>query len=72
MILGPAMNMLPGFGSFQVPAHTGACPTATFSMFGHTYTMDQHCTLFEQNRAAISAAFALVFLLASVFIVLTA
>ncbi|TAL94902.1 MAG: hypothetical protein EPN73_15470 [Paraburkholderia sp.] len=64
--------MLPGFKGFQMPAHSGVCPTGTFSMFGNTYTMDQHCTLFEQNRAAISAAFALVFLLASVFIVLTA
>ncbi|MBN3784575.1 hypothetical protein G3O06_44775 [Burkholderia sp. Ac-20345] len=72
MILGPIMNMLPGFKGFQMPAHTGVCPTGTFSMFGHSYTMDQHCTLFEQNRPAIGAAFALVFLLASVFIVLTA
>ncbi|CAB3762447.1 hypothetical protein [Paraburkholderia humisilvae] len=72
MILGPIVNMLPGFRSFQLPAHTGTCPVATFSIFGNSYTMDQHCTLFEQNRTAISAAFALVFLLASVFIVLTA
>ncbi|KVE70721.1 hypothetical protein [Burkholderia vietnamiensis] len=72
MILGPIFNMLPGFNSFQVPAHTGVCPTATFAMFGRSYTMDQHCTLFEQNRTAINAMFAMVFVLASVFIVLSA
>lgn len=72
MILGPVLNILPGFSSWHVPAHSAVCPTATFAMFDHTYTMDQHCTIFEQNRSVISAGFSLLFALAAVFIVLTA
>ncbi|RQR33866.1 hypothetical protein DIE23_14060 [Burkholderia sp. Bp9143] len=72
MILDPVLNMLPGFKSFQVPAHTGTCPTASFSVFGNTYTVSEHCVLLEQYRTPITGAFSLMFLLASVFIVLMA
>jgi hypothetical protein len=55
MILNPILNMLPGFKNLQLNGPTGACPTATFSVMGHVYVMENHCTLLESNRSTIGS-----------------
>jgi len=61
-----------GVLGWTVPSHTGECPQPSFEIFGETYTMQSHCTLFEANRAAIGAAFQVLFALMALFIVLGA
>ncbi|OIQ75373.1 hypothetical protein GALL_429610 [mine drainage metagenome] len=76
-ILGPLFNIMPGIKNFVVPSHQSACPTYTFhfalgSWWSQEVTMTSHCTLVENNRAAITAAMLVVWTLAALFIVLTA
>ncbi|TAL98236.1 MAG: hypothetical protein EPN73_03270 [Paraburkholderia sp.] len=71
-ILSPLLNLLPDLKAWSVPAHTSACPEPVFSVFGHSYTMTAQCDLAEQNRTAIYTAFAAMFTLGALFIVLRA
>lgn len=72
MILSPLLSLMPDLKAYTVPGHTGVCPTPTFDVFGSSIVMNHHCSLFEQQRAAIYAAGLLAFMLAAVFIVLSA
>jgi hypothetical protein len=72
MILAPLLNLLPDLKSYAVPGHAGACPKPAFEVFSRTITMDQHCIIFEQQRAAIYAAGLLAFTLMAMFIILSA
>jgi hypothetical protein len=72
MILAPLLNLLPDLKSYTVPGHAGACPKPAFEVFSKTIIMDQHCTIFEQQRAAIYAAGLLAFTLMAMFIILSA
>jgi hypothetical protein len=72
MILSPLLSLMPDLKAYTVPGHTGACPTPTFDVFGKSILMNQHCTLFEQQRAALYTAGLLAFMLAAAFIVLSA
>ena len=65
-------NTFQGLLSWQLPARGVACPTWSFSLWGHTYTIDAHCTLIEQQRAVMSSICLLVYGLIALFIVLGA
>lgn len=71
-IMRPILNMLPDLKNFQAPASGAQCPKPTFQAFEQTFTMDKHCDLAEQNRAAIKAGMMVVFSLAALLIVLRA
>lgn len=71
-ILQPLKQLMPDLRNFQVPAHQATCPRATFNLFGKTVVMDGHCTVLEGVRGELYNAMVLVFLLAALFIVLSA
>jgi hypothetical protein len=58
--------------AWQMPARAVACPTWSFSVFSHSYTIDAHCALIENQRAFFSSIMLLVWSLAALFIVLGA
>ncbi|MFM0508630.1 hypothetical protein [Paraburkholderia sp. RL17-373-BIF-A] len=72
MILTPLVNLLPDLKHWAVPAHGAACPEPSFSVLGHSFTLTAQCDLAESNRTAIYSAFAAVFTIAALFIVLRA
>ncbi len=72
MIMAPLIALFPDLKAYNVPGHTGACPKPSFDVFGTSILMDQHCTIFEQQRAALYAAGLLAFTLIALFIVLSA
>ncbi|MFM0318158.1 hypothetical protein PQR36_25005 [Paraburkholderia nemoris] len=72
MILSPLLNLLPDLKSWAVPAHGASCPEPSFTVLGHSYTMTAQCDLAEANRTAVYSAFAAMFTLAALFIVLRA
>ncbi|MNW66789.1 hypothetical protein D3C74_452930 [compost metagenome] len=71
-ILSPILNLMPDLKNFAVPSHASECPKPSFSVFGHDYRWEVHCTLMDQNRALIEAAMLLVWSIAALFIVLRA
>lgn len=72
MILSPVVNLLPDLKHWAVPAHSSACPEPSFSVMGHSFTLTAQCDLAESNRAGIYTAFAAMFTLAALFVVLRA
>jgi len=72
MILSPLVNMLPDLKQWSMPAHSAACPEPTFSVLGKTFTLSAQCDLAESHRQAIYTAFAAMFTLAALFVVLRA
>jgi len=71
-ILAPILGLMADFRSFVVPAHESTCPKPTFQLFGKSIVMDAHCNIAEQQRAALYAVMAAVWLLAGALIVLRA
>jgi hypothetical protein len=71
-ILAPILGLFPSFKNFTVPAHSAECPKPAFDAFGKHFVMDSHCTMFEQNRSALSGFMLLAFALAAILIVLSA
>lgn len=71
-ILQPLFDLLPDFRSFVVPSHQAVCPKPSFSLFGQTIVMESHCTIAEDQRAALYAVMAAVWVLAGAIIVLKA
>jgi len=72
MILQPILSLFPDFKSFVVPSHQSVCPKPVFNLFGKSIVMDAQCTLAEQQRSALYAIMALVWLIAAATIVLRA
>ncbi|PMS20815.1 hypothetical protein C0Z18_09760 [Trinickia dabaoshanensis] len=72
MILSPLLNLLPDLRHWAVPAHSSVCPEPSFTAFGHSFTLTTQCDLAESNRTAIYTAFAAMFTLAALFVVLRA
>lgn len=54
------------------PAHSSACPTSSFSAFGHDFQVNAHCALVDDNSAGLRQAMAVVYVLLALFIVLRA
>ncbi|NDI84617.1 hypothetical protein [Undibacterium crateris] len=71
-ILSPLISLLPELRSFQTPGHSADCPKPTFTVFGKSFVMDSHCTIAEQNRAALGAIMLVVWLIVGLFILLSA
>lgn len=71
-ILAPLIALFPDLKSYSVPGHSGVCPQPTFDVFGQSVLMNQHCTLLEEQRAALYASGLLAFTLVALFIVLSA
>lgn len=71
-ILQPILDLLPDFRRFVVPSHQAVCPKPSFSVFEKTIVMDSHCTIAEDQRAALYAVMAAVWVLAGAIIVLRA
>lgn len=72
MILQPILSLLPDLRAYNPSMSIGTCPKPTLSLFGETQTFESHCTILEDNRAAIHAAMLLAFTLLALFIVLSA
>ena len=71
-ILQPLISLFPDIKNYTVPGHSGECPKPVFNVFGKSLLMDQHCAIFEQNRAALTAACLLAFAVVALLIVLSA
>ncbi len=71
-ILDPIFNMWPQWASYSFPSHTAECPKPQFVALGHTFTFDHMCTWVEMIRPSVQAAFALVWALMVIFIVMGA
>lgn len=75
---------IPGWGntftdllSWQLPAHASACPTPELDLSGvlgagHTYVMNSHCGLIQDNFDTFNAAMIVVWSTLALFIVLRA
>ncbi|MBU7437015.1 hypothetical protein [Paraburkholderia fungorum] len=72
MILSPLLGLMPDLKAWAIPSHGAVCPEPTFTVLGRSYTMTAQCDLAESNRTAIYTAFAAMFTLAAVFVVLRA
>jgi hypothetical protein len=72
----PISDLLTPWTTWQVPNHSGTCPTwqASPSIAGHVFSIDlsYHCTFMEQYRGAMTAAAFACWLIIAAFIVLSA
>lgn len=80
----PLVDEMPGWGntftdllSWQLPAHTSICPTPELDLSGvlgagHTYVMNSHCGLIQDNFGTFNAAMTVVWSMLALFIVLRA
>lgn len=66
---GSTFNSLTGW---SVPGHSSQCPTSSFSVFGRTFTIDSHCTLWADHSQALQAAMMVVWTIAALWVVLRA
>ncbi|HID7945554.1 TPA: hypothetical protein ACXIEZ_006608 [Pseudomonas aeruginosa] len=73
-ILEPLTNLFPDLRNFQVPAHQAECPRPVFDLavIGKQVQMDAHCTISEDVRGPLYNASLLGWVLAALFIVLSA
>ena len=58
--------------NWAVPVGLGSCPTGTFEAFNKSFTLNSHCTLFNENSTVIRQAMGVVFTITALFIVLGA
>jgi hypothetical protein len=61
-----------GLKAWAFPSRSVACPTWSFSVWSHSYTIDAHCALIESQRALFSAIMLLAWALVALFIVMGA
>lgn len=73
-ILAPITGLMPDLKNFQVPSHQAECPKPEFDIAVlHTHVrMDAHCTLFEGVRGLLYNGSLVAWLIAALFIVLSA
>jgi hypothetical protein len=79
-ILQPLLDLLPSYKITSISHVAGVCPTASFDTefgeqggsFYRTWTIDHHCNMFEDFRAAIESIFMVIFAFAAFRIVLKA
>lgn len=73
-ILEPLTRLFPDLRNFQVPSHQAECPRPIFDLavIGKQVQMDAHCTISEDVRGPLYNASLLAWVLAALFIVLSA
>jgi hypothetical protein len=71
-ILQPLLNLFHDFRSFIVPSHQSACPKPSVDIFGKNYVMESHCKISEDQRSALHAVMAAVWVLSAAIIILKA
>ena len=73
-ILAPITGLMPDLKNFQVPSHQGECPKPEFDIAVlHTRVrMDAQCTLFEGVRGQLYNGSLVAWIIAALFIVLSA
>ena len=73
-ILAPITGLMPDLKNFQVPSHQAECPKPEFDIAVlHTHVrMDAHCTLFEGVRGLLYNGSLVAWIIAALFIVLSA
>ncbi len=72
MILSPILGLLSDFRKWTVPAHAGSCPRPSVTMFQREIRMDSMCKLAEEQRVPIHRVMLAAFVLAALFLVLSA
>lgn len=68
-LLDSNLNPLKGWA---MPARSVSCPTATFSVWGRSFTIDAHCTLWAAVASGVQAVSLVSWALLAMFIVLGA
>jgi hypothetical protein len=77
-ILDPLLNIIPQFHIGSISHVVGVCPVVTFDLdsqwgaMGGTWTINQHCIMFEDFRTMISSIFLVLFAFGSFRIVMKA
>jgi len=73
-ILAPLLNIMPGLKAFQVPNHSAECPKPQFDLpvINTHVVMDAQCKLFEDVRPQLFSGAFLAWVIAALFIVLSA
>lgn len=74
-LVAPEIDWWPDLPTIEVDLGNPACPTYPINVpapFNWSLTVDQHCPLVEQNRAAIAAIFLLMWSVGAVLVVLRA
>ncbi|WP_368648911.1 hypothetical protein ABRY95_04755 [Castellaniella ginsengisoli] len=72
MIIQPLTTLFPELRSYQANIPSGECPRPAVDVFDHSYVLDAHCDLFEQNRSVLQASMLAAFGILSLVIVLKA
>jgi hypothetical protein len=60
------------FGNLSASMPTGSCPAPTMALFGKTFVMDAHCTLFNSLSGTIGAIMMVVYLVLGARILMSA
>lgn len=75
-ILDPIFNLFPGWKTFAFPSHSSTCPEPDLELViagtPHTFHFDQLCFWTERIRPQLQAAFAVMWAIAIVFVVMGA
>lgn len=73
-VLAPITGLMPDLKNFQVPSHQGECPKPEFDIAVlHTRVrMDAQCTIFEEIRGPLYNGSLVAWIIAALFIVLSA
>lgn len=71
-ILSPITTMMPGLRTLVIPRPASVCPTASFSVLDHAFTVDSHCQVVEAARPTLFAVMAFVWVAIGAMIVLRA
>jgi hypothetical protein len=58
--------------AWSLPARSVSCPTASFTLWGKSYTIDAHCTLWSTVSSQVQAVALVSWALLAMFIVLGA
>lgn len=65
-------NTFTALTSWQLPAHSSQCPTASFNFNSTNYAIDSHCQLVADHFNALAAVMAVVWTMLALFILLGA
>lgn len=71
-ILQPILTLMPDLKNYSPSMSSGTCPRPTLNLLGQTHTLESHCAILDNNKAALHAAMVLAFAMAALFIVLSA